>query len=591
MIRYCIGERVGKSYDYAPFKFIVFNEGLSYEESMSPSDEDRVEVSSGLYFGGKRKVKLPGFYLSPDNQRANIAFGSCRKPHDDGPDAFIQLDSTIRDQFSDPEKRPHVLFLGGDQIYADDVNDDVLVAAKSIAKLHDLGEILPGQTSPTDAQTDRRRFVQGLGFTSDKCENHLLSFGEYVAMYGLVWNRQNWKSLTGRNETVLDFVRNLDSVRRVLANTPTYMIFDDHDVTDDWFITNEWKSKVLSAAGGVRVIANALGAYVLFQGWGNDPTRMPHREIKSIIEDQTSELPAPRPASAFDRYLLNRPLGFWEFLAPTSPVSLFLDTRTQRAGSSFPITLKSDKSWSASKLEVSNKNMPFVLVAPGPVFNFPPIDQAQPLAVALQGPYTWDFESWYSNPENYRKLFEFLRSRQITKVLIVGGDVHYSYTALFSIANKEKYLGDPGAYQIDGLQITCSGLKNSTGKMWPTDTRTAAFITKPWLPGIKYQFLVGTEIYNGFDVDQFPARYLLDTPRYVVSKGQVHKTFVDHSSNTDHRPVAPSAHPDLVIALTIDSKMPKTQEFIGDHNGAFISVRQNDVEVVFTTGAATRYSL
>jgi phosphodiesterase/alkaline phosphatase D-like protein len=31
----------------------------------------------------------------------------------------------------------------------------------------------------------------------------------------------------------------LPKVRRVLANIPTYMIFDDHDITDDWNITEE----------------------------------------------------------------------------------------------------------------------------------------------------------------------------------------------------------------------------------------------------------------------------------------------------------------------------------------------------------------
>src|SRR5919201_234883 len=63
----------------------------------------------------------------------------------------------------------------------------------------------------------------------------------------------------------------LPIVRRVLANVPTYMIFDDHDITDDWNLTREWRDQVWRSPGGRRVVAGALAAYWAFQGWGNDP--------------------------------------------------------------------------------------------------------------------------------------------------------------------------------------------------------------------------------------------------------------------------------------------------------------------------------
>ena len=45
-----------------------------------------------------------------------------------------------------------------------------------------------------------------------------------------------------------DFERGLAKVRRVLANIPTYMIFDDHDVTDDWNLNPLWYDRVLDHA-------------------------------------------------------------------------------------------------------------------------------------------------------------------------------------------------------------------------------------------------------------------------------------------------------------------------------------------------------
>jgi len=39
---------------------------------------------------------------------------------------------------------------------------------------------------------------------------------------------------------IKDFVIGLGKVRRLLAHTTTYIIFDDYDVTDDWNLTIAW---------------------------------------------------------------------------------------------------------------------------------------------------------------------------------------------------------------------------------------------------------------------------------------------------------------------------------------------------------------
>jgi hypothetical protein len=62
-----------------------------------------------------------------------------------------------------------------------------------------------------------------------------------------------------------------DKVRRVLANVPVLTICDDHEVTDDWFITGAWRARVLGSSLGRAIMRNALLAYVMFQAWGNTP--------------------------------------------------------------------------------------------------------------------------------------------------------------------------------------------------------------------------------------------------------------------------------------------------------------------------------
>ena len=51
------------------------------------------------------------------------------------------------------------------------------------------------------------------------------------------------------------------------------MMFDDHDVTDDWNMVREWCDRVYKNPLSRRIVQNALAAYAVFQAWGNTPER------------------------------------------------------------------------------------------------------------------------------------------------------------------------------------------------------------------------------------------------------------------------------------------------------------------------------
>ena len=72
-------------------------------------------------------------------------------------------------------------------------------------------------------------------------------------------------------ERIQLFRENLVEVRRMLANIPSYMIVDDHEITDDWNMTRDICKRMYGNDLGVRVIQNGLVAYVLCQHWGNAP--------------------------------------------------------------------------------------------------------------------------------------------------------------------------------------------------------------------------------------------------------------------------------------------------------------------------------
>ncbi|WP_333366374.1 PhoD-like phosphatase [Microcoleus sp. AT3-D2] len=149
-------------------------------------------------------------------------------------------------------------------------------------------QLQPGTRS--DIARDCGGFTAMLVNKPNNAKSHLFSLGEYYAMYLLVWSPVLWctsfpkgkdicpnskqAKVWDREVVELDgFARNLWRVRRALANIPTYMICDDHDVSDDFYLNREWCYRVLGKPLGRRVVQNALLAYAVFQAWGNTPAQ------------------------------------------------------------------------------------------------------------------------------------------------------------------------------------------------------------------------------------------------------------------------------------------------------------------------------
>ena len=63
----------------------------------------------------------------------HILHGSCRKPHDPSKDALLRIDNELAATVEQPEQRPALLMMTGDQIYADDVGGPMLVAIHQVA--------------------------------------------------------------------------------------------------------------------------------------------------------------------------------------------------------------------------------------------------------------------------------------------------------------------------------------------------------------------------------------------------------------------------------------------------------------------------
>jgi hypothetical protein len=424
-------------------------------------------------------LPLPSFFLPARSPALNLLHGSCRLLHGHGEDALLAADELLAESARDLGRRPSALVLTGDQIYGDQV------AGPMIGHLTQLGAELLGAGDTTSVPGvpaldrlplyGRQELSRELGFTSGKAANHLFSLGEFAAMYLVAWDEANWPerlpdsaealSSGGRDRRAaarqrhwyatelanLDEARRaLPAVRRVLANVPTYMIFDDHDVTDDWNLTREWHDQVWRSPGGRRVVANALAAYWAFQGWGNAPESFDEQFLAAVTAGPGDER-FDRTMWSFDR---------WSYHAPTDPPLLILDTRTQRTFDSErgAARLLGDTELDRVRKLASRAGVhapgPAILVSATPLYGLELQERRQKFLVGKVGPYEIDFEAWHSNLQG---LCDFMRllidELGLRSCVVLSGDVHYGL-------NVQATFGHDGQL-LSIAQLVSSGLKHS----------------------------------------------------------------------------------------------------------------------------------
>ncbi|MDB5820521.1 MAG: uncharacterized protein JWQ11_4161, partial [Rhizobacter sp.] len=188
------------------------------------------------------------------------------------------------------------------------------------------------------------------------------------------------------SKTQLDkYRREVAKVRRLLANVPTYMIADDHEITDDWFMTGGIRAACTRNPFGRALLRNGLGAYTVCQAWGDDPqawATQPDRQallanIAGLFGTGYAGCPPVAAASdAVDRLLGLAPDGkpafdFSYVLEGPGHRVHVLDTRTRR---DYPTPYGSPGLLTAQALDdqLPDKPLPegdvLVVVSPAPVF-------------------------------------------------------------------------------------------------------------------------------------------------------------------------------------------------------------------------------
>ncbi|MBC3957766.1 alkaline phosphatase D family protein [Pseudomonas triticifolii] len=428
----------------------------------------------------------------------HMLHGSCRKPHHGSAEGLLCVDRLLAES-TDPLQRPALLMMSGDQVYSDDVAgpmlreihllidrlglfDEMLEGAvvddsQSLydhpASYYQRADLLPALKSN---DTLRERFFGGTSkpvFTSATADNHLVTLAEVMAMYLLVWSPTPWSLVKpdmpaldteereryAREQVIIDDFRDgLGGVARAMAHLPCMMIFDDHDITDDWNLSANWEQTAYGHPFSKRIIGNALIAYLLCQGWGNNPDALSELIGQAQILSKEALSDNHQLRSKTQDALIDQLLKFqqWHYVLPTRPALVVLDTRTRRWRSESNFNHPSGlMDWEAlCELQqelIDHKSA--IIVSPAPIFGVKLIEAIQRIFSWCGYPLLVDAENWMAHRGAAQVILNIFRhSRTPGNYVILSGDVHYSFVYEILIRHRN---GGPRIWQI-----TSSGIKN-----------------------------------------------------------------------------------------------------------------------------------
>lgn len=316
-------------------------------------------------------------------------------------------------------------------------------------------------------------------------------------------------SLGKERVRLTQFHDGLAKVRRALANIPTYMMFDDHDFTDDWNLNPMWYDRVYTTDLGVTAARNALASYAVFQDWGNDPIRYEKQDdYKELLARITQLFPTGEPgpvaaaANRLDemfgfkeqvvsdpltgRFPARNPIIKWHYsVAGPNHLAVAIDNRTRRSfvsriGPPGNVEGSFDQSARTAQTEqipagpFTDGKEVLLVIAPLQVLGPPLLDElVAPAAFrvfdmvgykskldpelkfgsrGMAGTNPDAIEAWAFDPLTLEAFLA--RLKPYGKVVLLSGDVHYSTSTVMSYFTK----GETDPARI--VQFTSSGFKN-----------------------------------------------------------------------------------------------------------------------------------
>jgi len=377
--------------------------------------------------------------LTPDG-RLKLSFGSCRVsvPHEPpytldrreskhgyGEDALYALASRMRRQPA--HTWPDALLLLGDQIYADDVSEGT------------------------------RKFIHSRRDPQQSPGEEVADFEEYTHLYKDSWGDP--------------------AIRWLLSTVPSAMIFDDHDVNDDWNTSWAWVRQMRENSWWQERIIGAFVSYWIYQHLGNlSPSELEEDALYQRVKSSRDATHLLREfACMADR---DPDSARWSYHRDFGRVRLIvMDSRAGRVLSEESRSMIDSAEWEWIEEHASGEFDHLLLGTSLPAFmasglhrleawNEAVCDGVWGASAARLGErlrQALDLEHWAAFHDSFEALVGLLRSvaegrrspgLPPASVALLSGDVHHGYLA-------EAELGDGAVSRV--YQAVCSPMRNHLG--------------------------------------------------------------------------------------------------------------------------------
>ncbi|MEU3017724.1 alkaline phosphatase D family protein [Nocardiopsis sp. NPDC007018] len=394
--------------------------------------------------------------LSPDAP-TRLLYGSCHTPTGDTPEGLVRygpdmLRATARRlSREDPTSDNLVLLLVGDQVYADEVQEPMRAYLRESR----------GGSDPDGAP-----------------EDEVVRFDEYAELY-----RQAWSD---------------PQVRWLLSTVPTLMVFDDHDIRDDWNTSAAWRARMDGHPWWRTRVTSGIGAYWVYQHVGNlSPDARAKDPLWAAVRDHRERgTDARDTVDAFAWRAHEEPSAYrWSHRHDVGGVRVLVaDTRCGRSlgeddlpGGSRSILGPDGHEWLDQHLTGGPDHL--VVASTVPVLLPPSVHHLEAWSEAVcagawgsaaRGPaerlrQALDLEHWGAFQYSFHRLANAVldvarggRGPAPATVLLLGGDVHFSY-----LARARARAGETGARVA---QLVSSALCNQLSP----NLRRAATLSASW---------------------------------------------------------------------------------------------------------------
>jgi hypothetical protein len=340
----------------------------------------------------------------------DIAFGSCRVavPHEEPytkskdqdergheVDALWVLSQEIA---RDEGRRPDLLFLLGDQVYVD------------------------------EGSPETRKKIEARRGTKTEPGREVTDFEEYTWLY-----QESWRE---------------PRIRELLASVSTSMLWDDHDMSDDWNISHSWVEEMRERSWWARRAIGCIASYWIYQHIGNlSPAALDEDEVYAKVRGNQR---ADEVLFEWAERIESTGSGVrWSFCRDLNGTrAIFVDSRAGRVLDEGGRRMVDEEEW-AWIVDQTEGDFDHLLIAttvpwllsPGldrlEAWNEKVCDGAHGKAAARAAEKlrrAVDFDHWGCFSRSFRELRDLLgevaegkRGKKPGSIVVLSGDVHHAY--------------------------------------------------------------------------------------------------------------------------------------------------------------------